>query len=521
MGKKIDSMKMAQINEALEDTDDFEVQQIKQKYSKKTLNPLKKRSNAKQLIIEVEALLNYREQRRILEEKRLAKEQRKEAIAKSIHNTKSSIKKHPRISAAIAALLLLIMGGSYAYNKQKTTLKTINFNLPNEERFVGDSVDISYSVFPETAVYDNNDISVVFSNNHLVEYDKSSNNFDCIKDGKLVAKIYYKNQELDQKIIDIKPVLVSKLYLPDIEIGLGNSTELAPIIEPSNATNKDYTMTLDNTSIATLNGNTLNGLSLGDTTLHLKSQDGYSYDVNVSVVNIPPVVLSINGLKNNYVVGDSITPTVDFIPSTTTLKNVTWSSSDESIASVDENGMITANNKGVATITVAYDDNVKSSKEITIDYPAPTSISIQSPSNSLHVGESMKLAASFEPIVVSNDSVTWSSENNKIADVDADGNLIAYAAGTTVLTATSANGRKDTIEITVSENTPVTRSFEEQTPVEAPVGTAYVCNTNTHAFHYPSCKHVSRIKAKNRWDVTATRDEVTSWGYHSCKDCNP
>lgn len=50
---------------------------------------------------------------------------------------------------------------------------------------------------------------------------------------------------------------------------------------------------------------------------------------------------------------------------------------------------------------------------------------------------------------------------------------------------------------------------------------AYVLNTNTMKFHYPSCRYVSSISDSNRQDVTQTRDEIISNGYVPCKVCNP
>lgn len=51
--------------------------------------------------------------------------------------------------------------------------------------------------------------------------------------------------------------------------------------------------------------------------------------------------------------------------------------------------------------------------------------------------------------------------------------------------------------------------------------TSYVLNTNTKKFHYPNCSSVSKMSAKNRRDVTDTRDSIISQGYVPCKKCNP
>jgi len=50
---------------------------------------------------------------------------------------------------------------------------------------------------------------------------------------------------------------------------------------------------------------------------------------------------------------------------------------------------------------------------------------------------------------------------------------------------------------------------------------AYVLNTNTMKFHYPSCSSASDIYPENRQDVTLTRQEIIDMGYVPCKRCNP
>ncbi len=70
---------------------------------------------------------------------------------------------------------------------------------------------------------------------------------------------------------------------------------------------------------------------------------------------------------------------------------------------------------------------------------------------------------------------------------------------------------------------------EAQTPPETPAvsqeepprQTAYVLNTNTKKFHYPSCRSVKQMKEKNKQDYTGSRDDIISMGYESCKICCP
>lgn len=50
---------------------------------------------------------------------------------------------------------------------------------------------------------------------------------------------------------------------------------------------------------------------------------------------------------------------------------------------------------------------------------------------------------------------------------------------------------------------------------------AYICNTNTFKFHYPSCSSVKQMKESNKLPTNATREELIQQGYEPCKRCHP
>ena len=68
---------------------------------------------------------------------------------------------------------------------------------------------------------------------------------------------------------------------------------------------------------------------------------------------------------------------------------------------------------------------------------------------------------------------------------------------------------------------PTAPSTENNTIPQKSAGQNYVLNTNTHKFHYPSCRSVNQMKPSNRWDYFGTRDEIINMGYVPCKNCNP
>lgn len=80
---------------------------------------------------------------------------------------------------------------------------------------------------------------------------------------------------------------------------------------------------------------------------------------------------------------------------------------------------------------------------------------------------------------------------------------------TTAATTTTATTKSTTIVATTIP------------PATGGASQAYVLNTNTIKFHYPSCRYVSSIDPSNRQDVNMTRDEILANGFIPCKVCGP
>ena len=94
------------------------------------------------------------------------------------------------------------------------------------------------------------------------------------------------------------------------------------------------------------------------------------------------------------------------------------------------------------------------------------------------------------------------------------GVVIDYATGKSKLgepSANSASTNNATANEKSQKNTATTKTTER----------AYVLNTNTKRFHYPGCSSVDDMKAKNRSDVTDSREHLIELGYKPCARCNP
>lgn len=130
--------------------------------------------------------------------------------------------------------------------------------------------------------------------------------------------------------------------------------------------------------------------------------------------------------------------TVNLMPLVAEATSTVWTSSNENVATVAD-GVITAVGKGTATITVTIDGTLTETCKVTVTVPV-TGITINKESVELAEGETITLTATVEPSDANNKSFTWASEDKTIATVSTAGKVKAIKAGTTTITATTADG---------------------------------------------------------------------------------
>lgn len=136
-------------------------------------------------------------------------------------------------------------------------------------------------------------------------------------------------------------------------------------------------------------------------------------------------------------------------------KRLKWSSDNEEVATVDENGEVYAHKSGTATITVTtYDGSVSNSCEIVVAKPV-TGVSIEPAEVALtELGKTVQLTAKIQPEDATNKNVTWKSSNESVCMVSNSGELLTTGYGKTVVLATTEDGNYvGTCIVTISEET--------------------------------------------------------------------
>jgi uncharacterized protein YjdB len=176
--------------------------------------------------------------------------------------------------------------------------------------------------------------------------------------------------------------------------------------------------------------------------------------VVVTGVSVSPTTVTV-GLGTTQQLNATIAP------ANATNQNVTWTSSNTAVATVNASGLITAVAAGTATITVkTVDGNKTATSAITVATIPVSSVAVSPTSASLYAGNTQQLSTTISPENATNKNVTWSSSNTAIATVNSSGLVTAVSAGTATITATTQDGNKTaSATITVNPNTNFTVYF--------------------------------------------------------------
>ena len=241
---------------------------------------------------------------------------------------------------------------------------------------------------------------------------------------------------------------VTGVYLNKSSVTLlaGGTEALTASITPSNATNQNLTWTSSNTSAATVSeGGLVTAIAVGTATITVKTQDG---DKTAScTVTVNPIAVSGVSLKSStsLAVGGTETLYAVIDPPNASNQSVTWDSNNIGVATVSENGVVTAVVAGTATITVKTQDGNKTADCIVTVVTSPiavTGVSLNKSSTSIDADNSEYLYATITPSNATNQNVTWTSSNDYAATVSASGLVTAVAVGTATITVKTQDGDK-------------------------------------------------------------------------------
>lgn len=236
-------------------------------------------------------------------------------------------------------------------------------------------------------------------------------------------------------------------------VSVGGAVRLTAAVTPEDATDKSVIWTSDNNGIARVTNGTVTGVAPGKATITAKTKDGGFTDSCVVTVNAVPVEkITVTPDSLSLEVGGARQLTAAVEPVDATNKNIIWSTSDRTTATVDAKGLVVAAAAGSAVITATAADGSGVKMDVSVNVRTPEvaveKVTVEPTAAELPAGTTLQLKATVTPVNATNKEVRWKSGNADVATVDAKGLVKAIKDGKAVITA-AAGGKSATCEITV------------------------------------------------------------------------
>ena len=313
------------------------------------------------------------------------------------------------------------------------------------------------------------------------------------KAGKAVVTIKAANGTSKEITVTVTAVPVTDIVFDPALLGnplplsVGGTCPIHAKVKPENATDNKLTYISDNEEIASVDTEgRITAKAVGNANITIKASNGIAKKITVTVlathIAVKDIIfvpaLSANSLQLN--IGSSYSLNAKAKPENATDNKLTYISDNEEIASVDTEGRITAKAVGNANITIKASNGI--AKKITVKVVSShipvTGIRLSSSDISLMNGDTRQIGAYVVPENATNKKLTYSSDNQTVASVNAEGLITAKGIGSAHITIQAADGITKVITVTVTAApVPVTSIIFDPPlsiePIELVIGQVY------------------------------------------------
>lgn len=257
--------------------------------------------------------------------------------------------------------------------------------------------------------------------------------------------------------VSVNPVKVTSVKLAPTALKLqyGEGYLLKATVYPENASNKSLTWSSSDPKAVPVSRNGYVKALRGNSSAVITCTTVDGKKVASCTVKVAPV--AVKGIKLdktaiNIGVKKSFTLVASISPTNATNKAVVWSSSDPSIASVTQSGVVTTKSGGTATIYAkTKDGGFVASCRVTVTGKKVMGVMLDTSTYSGKVGSSFTLKATIVPSDAIDKRVEWMSNDSAIATVDANGKVVCVGKGTCYIRVATVDGNYvDACKVTVS-----------------------------------------------------------------------
>lgn len=383
------------------------------------------------------------------------------------------------LAGLVLVFVILMLMNSCSKNSEQpgNNENNIAIVLNFKEKYLnkGSSAQIIADIEPKNA-YENPVYNFKSSDDSVVSVD-TLGNITGLKLGNATITVSFtddKNKPYSEEckvyvIAGDKNVKLTDIKLPNDELLMsrGDTFVLSGKTTPSNGYIEKMTFTSSNTSIVDIvdeNGS-IKALSDGVATVFMSVNDGaFKDEIIVNVVSdnvesgyiINPETIVFDNREITLIEGQDKKLTYQVVPFESYIGDLKWTSSNENVATVDEEGNVTALKNGTAVINVKnrYGKNDSISVKVEASTINVTGLEIKSSKNlTLNINDTPSIVVDVVPSNATNKIVHYDSNNTSVASVDSDGKIRALSSGSAVITVTTDDGDyKEFVMVTVNSN---------------------------------------------------------------------
>ena len=303
---------------------------------------------------------------------------------------------------------------------------------------IGESKQLNIKYYPE--YLDAPNCTWSSSNSSVVEIDAYTGKYTAKSVGKSTITVTAIDLSLNAQCeITVNPIETTSITISpkDKEMNIGEELILTVTFTPENATYKDIEWSSSDSNIATVDNNgKVKAIKEGECSIYAKTKDEKTAECKIVVKPIEVESISLDINEKTLEEGEEFTLTATITPENATYKDIEWSSSDSSIATVDNNGKVKAIKEGECSIYVKSSNEKKTECKIIVKPISVQKVELTSSEIKLLVGDTKTVEFNITPTNAKITDIKWKIEDESIASISDNGIITCKNIGTTKLIVT-------------------------------------------------------------------------------------